>query len=87
MLNEHNTKIAPNGQDPLELLRAKILDLAAPAQPQQTDNQITQEWLQAKVDHYQAEVIRLERELIHARASLKGHQVWLAEVQQKAGER
>lgn len=67
----------------LDPLKAKLTSLA---QPQQTDNQITQAWLQAKIDHYQAEVMRLERELVHVRASLKGHQIWLAEVQ-KRGER
>ena len=53
-----------------------------PTQP--TDNRIT--WLQAKIEHYQGEVTRLESALVHARAVLKGHQIWLAEAQ-KAGER
>lgn len=48
------------------------------------DNRIA--WLQAKIDHYQSEVARLEAELTHARALLKGHQMWQAEAQ-KAGER
>jgi hypothetical protein len=52
-------------------------------QPPTNDNRTTLAWLQAKIDLYQTEVIRLERELVHARASLKGHQLWFAEAQQR----
>jgi hypothetical protein len=64
----------------------KILTQAGQSGKPTNDNQITQAWLQAKVNHYRAEVARLELELVHARASLAGHQIWLAAVQQR-GER
>ncbi len=43
-------------------------------------------WLENRIEFYTSEVARLERELAHARALLKGHQIWLTEAQ-KVGER
>lgn len=42
-------------------------------------------WLQTKIELYQAEVTRLEAQLKHAQILLKGHQIWLAEIE-KAGQ-
>lgn len=43
------------------------------------------EWLKAQVEQYQAEVKRLEAQLKHTRMALKGHQIWLNQVE-KEGE-
>lgn len=51
---------------------------------QTNDNRIT--WLQDKIRFYTSEVERLEKELKHNQALLRGHQIWLAEVQKKASE-
>lgn len=44
------------------------------------------QWLEAKIELYQAEVTRLEAQLKHAQILLRGHQIWLDEVKQKAGQ-
>lgn len=54
---------------------------AQPAQQSQQDNLIP--WLQDKISLYESEVTRLESELTAACAILRGHQLWLAEVQRR----
>lgn len=40
-------------------------------------------WLQAKINHYQAEITRLEKELKVAKVLLRGHQTWLQDIERK----
>ena len=42
-------------------------------------------WLADKIKHYEAEVTRLEAQLKHAQVLLRGHQVWLADVERRKG--
>jgi hypothetical protein len=52
----------------------------------QLPNDNAADWLQEKINLYQAEVTRLEAELKHAQILLRGHLIWLEEVKRKEGK-
>lgn len=67
--NKHNTKTTTTTQD--------IPSTIHQARPEQ--------WLQAKIDQYQARIDRLKAELAAAEIEQKGHQIWLASLRTGQG--